>query len=89
MVQVKGPDEAVLVGEKLPLIQRLWTIAAEKFVGKFLPAAVAFILAAMYLPGTTAVMSAAIGAVAASVGVLFEVAIVASNTGAWKWRDLS
>lgn len=89
LVQVKGTDEAVLIGEKVSFVRHLWTTIGEKFAGKFLPAAATFALATMFLPGTTVVSSAAIGAVAAGVGALVEAAIAARNSGDWKWRDLS
>lgn len=89
LVQVKGTDEAILVGEKFSFWRHMWTSATEKFVGKFFPAAVAFVLATMFLPGSTAVGSAAVGAAAAAVGALFEAAIAARNSKEWKWKDLS
>lgn len=89
LVQVKGTDEAVLTGEKVSLSHRMRTIIADKFLAKFLPAATTFALAAMFLPGTTAVSSAAIGAVAACGGALFEATLAAISSGDWKWKDLS
>jgi hypothetical protein len=89
LVQVKGTDEAVLAGEKIPFTDRVKTVITEKFVAKFFPAAISFGLAAMLLPGTTAVTSAAIGATAACIGALVEALISASSAGEWKWKDLS
>lgn len=65
----------------------MWNSTAEKLVGKFFPAAVTFALAAMFLPGSTVVGSAAIGAAAAAVGALFEAALAAYNSEEWKWKE--
>lgn len=89
LVQVKGTDEAILIGEKFTFVRHMWVTATEKFVGKFLPAAVAFGLAAMFLPGSTVVGSAAVATAAAAVGALCEAAIAAHNSKEWKWKDLS
>lgn len=87
LVQVAGTDEAVLAGEKCTLLRHMWNTTAEKFVGKFIPAAITFALASMFLPGSTVVGSAAIGAAAATVGALFEAALAAYNSGEWKWKE--
>lgn len=91
LVSMKGSGEVLIVGVRLSYALRLWAIAVEKFIGKFFPAAIAFALAAMFLSGTTAVASAAIGAVAAGVGALVEAAIAAGHAGewTWTWKDLS
>lgn len=91
LFSLKGSGEVLMVGERLSFALRLRAIALEKFIGKFFPAAIAFALAAMFLSGTTAVASAAIGAVAAGVGALVEAAIAAGHAGewTWTWKDLS
>lgn len=88
LVQVKGTDEAVLAGRRISFGKRMWETMAEKFAAKFVPAAVAFALAAKFLQGTTAFQSAAIGAAAACIGALFEAGVAARNSEDWKWKDL-
>jgi hypothetical protein len=82
----EGVDEVVLMGEHRPFLYRLWRNVAEKFVGKFLPAAVAFGLAASYLTGTTIVDAAGIGAIAAAFGAGIEAMIGAANARNWMWK---
>lgn len=88
LVQVRGTDEAVLAAKKVSFWRRSWENASEKFVGKFVPAALTFALAGMFLPGTTAFQSAMIGAIAACLGALVEAMVVAINAEEWKWKDL-
>lgn len=89
LVRVRSSDEAVLTGEKWTFGRHMLNTAAEKFAGKFLPAAVTFALASMFLPGSTVAGSAAIGAAAAAAGALFEAALAAYNSEEWKWKERS
>lgn len=88
LVQVRGTDEAVISGRRVSFFQRMAETLLEKFVAKFVPAAVTFALAATFLAGTPAVQSAWIGALAACAGALVEATIAARNADEWKWKDL-
>lgn len=88
LVQVRGTDEAVLEATKVSGWQRFLSNASEKFVGKFVPAAVTFALASMFLSGTPALTSALVGAVAACIGAVVEAVVAAVNADEWKWKDL-
>jgi hypothetical protein len=52
---MKGTEEAVLTGEKCTFLRHMRNTSAEKFVGKFLLAAVTFALAMMFLHGSTVI----------------------------------
>jgi hypothetical protein len=85
-VQVRGTDEALLEGQRVSYTRRLKAAALEKFIGKFLPAGIAFVLAAALLPGTSAVTSAMIAAVAAIVGAFAEALLAAAKADEWNWK---
>lgn len=87
LVQVRGNDEAVLFGEKCTFLRHMWNTTADKSVAKILPAVVTFALATLVLPGSTVVVSAAIGAAAAAVVALFEAGLAAYNSEEWKWKE--
>lgn len=89
LVQVRGNDEAVLIGEKCTFWRHMWNTTADKLVGKLLPAVLIFALAVKFLPGSTAVGSAAVGAAATAVVAMFEAGLAAYNSGEWKWKERS
>ncbi len=84
-VTMSGTIGIILTGKKLTFAVRMLGALTEKFLSKFVPAAVAFALAANVLSHTSAVESAAIATVAAGIGALVEAAIAARGSGQWKW----
>lgn len=88
LVKVGGSDEAVLIGKKISYLKRVYEAIGEKFLAKFLPAAITFGLAASFLPGTSIFQSAQIGCLAAFLGASIEALISASLAKEWKWTDV-
>lgn len=88
LVEVGASDEAVIQGEKLPVMHRLWHSMAEKFASRFVPAGVSFALAALFLKDTPVFKAAIIGATASMVGVVAEGLIALRGAKEWKWKDM-
>lgn len=87
LLDMNGTYTDILVGEEISLAKR-WQLALfDKFLAKFIPAALTAMGATQWLAGTSAVTSAKIGLVAAVTGALVE-ALVAAGTGPnWKWKE--
>ena len=86
LVSARGAHVEMLAGEVQSLRRRWWEALRDRFLGKFLPSVVTVGAASFFMAGTSALISAQIGAVAALVGALVDAAMMALAAGDWKWK---
>jgi hypothetical protein len=84
----QASDTAVIMGERVSRRGRFVNALTERWVARIVTPIVVFVVAAVFLPGSSLFLSAFIGLIAAVVTLLAEGLQATSTAADWEWKEI-